>query len=158
MAKQKLNDVKKKLLEVNKTISRLDAAIRSAAFEILWPYYFEQEAKKQGGGPTDDVEKFFTSFTHEKPSENVFLTAAWLYSQYGVIPINAKLLQEHADNAGLTIPERPDNTMRNAKRDGKILFRKRGDGFQLTVHGEAYIKETYSVPKGGKSLPAEDSE
>lgn len=168
MAKEKIGDVKKKLLEINKAISSLDPAIRSAAFEILAPYYFEEEAEGQGKRrqkakkdklikpSTDTPEGFFTSFDYEKPSDNVVLIAAWLYSQYGVIPITNNEIKDQADNAGLTVPDRSDTTMRNAKRNGKNLFRKRGNGYQLTVHGEKYVKDTYSIRKGAKPVPAEN--
>lgn len=168
MAKEKIADVKKKLFEINKIISRLEPAIHSAAFEILAPHYFEEEAEGRGRQkgkqvkikkpPTDTPEKFFSSFEHEKPSDNVILIAAWLYSQYGVIPITNNEIKEQADNAGLTVPDRSDTTMRNSKKDSKNLFRKRGKGYQLTVHGEKYVKKTYSIKKGKKPLPAENPE
>jgi hypothetical protein len=43
--------------------------------------------------------------------------------------------------------------MRYAKNDGKALFRQKDSGWQLTVHGEAYVKTTYDVRKGKKPLP-----
>jgi hypothetical protein len=43
-----------------------------------------------------------------------------------------------------------------AQKDGKSLYRKRDDGYQLTVHGEAYVKQTFNIKKG--TLPRLDLE
>lgn len=40
MNKEKIAEVQSKLREINETIAKLDPAIRSAAFEIMVPYYF----------------------------------------------------------------------------------------------------------------------
>ena len=162
MAKSDLKSVKDKLVELNAFISNLDASIRAPAFDLLLPYYMEEiegkspddkgTSKKGQHKPavvdTSSQEAFFNSFTHDKPADNVHLIVAWLYSQHGVIPLTAKLLREMADGVGLTIPDRPDATMYAAKKDAKSFYRKRGKGYQLTVHGEAHVKTTYNVKKG----------
>lgn len=168
MASDKIKDATEKLLEINQIITKLDPAIRSSAFDILAPLIFEEEAEagqKPGGGQkkhktinTADKEKFLSSFEHDRPKDNVLLIAAWLYSQYGVFPITKALMDEEASNAGQTVPERPDNTMRTAKQKGKNLFRQKNSGWQLTVAGEAYLKATYTVKKGNKPAPEEETE
>lgn len=168
MASDKIKDATEKLLEINQIITKLDPAIRSSAFDILAPLFFEEEAdagEKPGAGQrkhktisTADKEKFLGSFEHDKPKDNLLLIAAWLYSQHGVFPITKSLIDEEASNAGLTVPERPDNTMRIAKQKGKNLFRQKSSGWQPTVAGETYLKETYSVKKGNKPLPEEKVE
>lgn len=80
---------------------------------------------------------------------------AWLYSQYGVYPITSKELKELGDSCGLTIPNRPDITLRQAKASGKNKFTQQGKGWKLTVSGELALKETYSVTKGTTPLPEE---
>jgi len=172
MDDSRINDAKKKLAEINKAIAALDPSIRLAAFEILAPIYFEDrepsDGKKpktpktdkshgRGSSPTDP-DKFFNEHDHKRPKDNVHLVAAWFYSQYGVTPISKKDLRECADGAGLTVPERPDNTMRSAKKDGKNLYRQKGGGWQLTVKGEAYLREAYGVKKGNKTRPIGDDE
>jgi len=168
MSDEQIKEVKKKLLEINQIISELDPTIRAQAFEILAPHYFKdrlpsktaavkraEEAEKIETVSTDDEAAFFRAFSHEKPSGNVHFIAAWYYSQYGLFPITTKLLRQKANEVGLTIPARPDATMRVAKKDGRNLYRKKGNGYQPNVHGEAYLKEIYSVSKGTKTLPPE---
>jgi hypothetical protein len=162
MAKSDLTNVKHKLIELNEFISNLDENIRAPSFDLLLPYYLEEiegkapdditPTKKGQQKPavvdTSSRENFFDSFTHDKPADNVHLIVAWLYSQHGVIPLTAKLLRELADDVGLTIPDRPDTTMYAATKDGKSFYRKKGKGYQLTVHGEAHVKKSYNVKKG----------
>ena len=171
MNPEKIREIEKKLAEINKVISGFDPAIRLAAFEMLAPHYFDEEAQDRtkkriaigkdmgtSGATATDLEKFFGSFDHKKPKDNVLLIASWLYSQYGVVSIATKDIKDYADKTGLTVPTRPDNTMRSAKKNSKNLFRQHGNGWELTVHGEAHLKETYEVKKGSKTRPSEDSE
>lgn len=173
MAKDRIREVEAKLKQISQVVSELDPAIRAQAFELLARLYFpplpgpqdarggdKKELRQRGdSGSGKDLDHpgrdtLFTSFEHNKPADNVKLIVAWLYSQYGVFPITGSLIKENA--ASLTVPERPDMTMRNSKDDGKRLFRKKGAGFQLTVHGEELMKKTYSVKKGTKPVPQED--
>ena len=172
MSKDRIGDAKKKLLEINKTVSGLDSTIRLAAFEILAPYYFEEEAeesreksgskRKLDNSGTQEGnkgrEEFFTSFTHDQPNDNVLLIVAWLYSEHGLFPVTRKTIDEEATKNGLTVPNRSDASMRAAQEKGKKLFYKHGSGWQLTVHGEKYVKTKYSVKKGTKPLPNEEGE
>ncbi len=165
MDREKINKVKQKLLEINETISSLNPEIRAAAFDILAPYYFEnisfkkptrelkkEEKIKEENTKTDDINTFFGTHDHKQPKNNVNLIAAWLYQQHGVFPITVKMVKETGDTIGLIVPDRPDATMRQAKRDGKSLFIKQGKGWQLTVSGQTFIRETYDVKKGNKPL------
>lgn len=169
MNKEKVAEVQSKLLEINKTISKLDPAIRSAAFEIMVPYYFDDRPVKKSKSDdqikgdkgtsqerevdTTDLGAFISSFEHDKPKDNVMLLVAWLYSQYGAYPIQVKEIKELADACGLVIPNRSDNTMRGAKDKGKGLFNQQGRGWKLTVSGELYMNNTYNVKKGNKPVP-----
>jgi hypothetical protein len=165
MNKKVIEEVKQHLSDINKTIASLDPAIRGAAFNILAPYYFDEisppsddkktpPAKKQlPFSDTASIEKFFATHEHNKPSDNVFLIAAWLYSQHGITPLTAALCDEISSQIGITVPSRADNSMRTAKRKGKSLFKQQGKGWVLTISGEQYVKETYGVRKGNKPLP-----
>ena len=170
-----LESVTKEILEINKTIAKLDPAIRGRAFEILADAAFG--AGKSSGGPpagsgrhrkTGDpssgkpaapsgMEEFFSEYEHDKPAENCRLISAWLYSQYGKSPFTAAQMKDIADETGITIPDRPDMTMKGAKHSKKALYRQKGKAFELTVTGEAYVKETYGVRKGNKTPPSEES-
>ena len=172
MDDERIKDAKKKLADINKVVSGLDASIRAAAFEVLAPLYFDDyDAGGEGSDPGEkkartrraqtipsNRETFFNQHDHDKPSDNVHLISAWFFSQYGVTPLTQADVRECADDAGLTIPERPDNTMRTAKKDGKNLYRQKSSGWQLTVKGEAYVKEMYNVKKGNKPRPSGDDE
>ncbi|WP_152521661.1 hypothetical protein [Marinimicrobium sp. LS-A18] len=169
MNKKNITEVQSKLLEMNEVIEKLDPAIRSAAFEIMVPYYFDSQpsqkhkhedsstGQKDRSGrekaDTSDLSSFIGSFEHGKPKDNVMLLAAWMYSQYGAHPIQAKEIKELSDACGLVIPARPDNTMRTAKDKGKSLFTQQGKAWKPTVSGEIYLKETYAVTKGNKTIP-----
>ena len=142
MDKEIIDEVQFKLLKMNKIIAKLDPAIRNTAFEIMVPYYFDdQPTKKQKNGnkskggkgkssakeaDTSDLESFISSFEHKKPKDNIMLLTAWLYSQQGAYSIQAKEIKELADSCGLVIPNRSDNTMRAAKNKGKSLFKQQG--------------------------------
>ena len=94
-------------------------------------------------------EEFFTKFLHDKPSNNVLLIAAWHYGKYGTSSIRLCEIRAKAKEVGITIPDRPDMTMKAATRKGKSLFIPCGRGeYRPTVHGEKYFKETYQVKKG----------
>ena len=171
MEDEEIQDLKAKLLDINKTIEKLDPAIRAAAFEIMAPYYFtdqsspsstpkktaptKESAEKSAEVDTSSLESFLENYEHDKPKDNVMLLAAWLYSQYGAYPIHAKEIKELSDACGLVVPNRSDNTMRSAKDKGKNLFNQQGKGWKLTVSGELYLKNTYGVKKGNKSVPSE---
>ena len=170
MAKMSAEDAKAKLLEIDKTIKKLDPAIRAAAFDTLAPYYFDggaapeerKSSKTTSTKPqkrtanTGNMEEFIGQNDHNKPKDNVFLIAAWLYSQHGKFAITRADVDEIADEAGLTVPDRADATMRQAKHNGKNLFRKKNKGWELTVSGEARLKDAYGVKKGNQPRPSEE--
>ncbi|MCP4203441.1 MAG: hypothetical protein GY769_16105 [bacterium] len=120
-------------------------------------------AEERDGGSSaepskSDYESFFSSVdSSERPSRCLFRIVAWLYLQHGVFPIQVEDLRCIAEDTGLTIPERPDMTMRQARKGGKSLFRRQGKGYRLTVNGEAFIKETYKVLKGKKPRQSKDN-
>lgn len=166
MGKRNIDDIKTKLLELNNFIKPLCPEIRSSAFDILAPLYFDglprgqelqrppdkQEPPGPQFGSTGAIEELIKQFDHKKPKNNVFLIVAWLYSQHGVFPITAKQITKLGANTGLITPGRPDNTMRTAKQNGKNLFTQHDKGWKLTVSGESYMKQIYGVKKGQKPL------
>lgn len=150
-----------RLEEVNAVVSKLDPAIRGEAFSLLKSYVTAGRAvigdlpphafPSTGGG---DAEQLFTKYGSAKPAENALLAAAWIYSQYGVQPFSISELRSVAEGAGLTIPNRLDMTIRQAKRSGKALFVRAGqDRYRPTVHGEAFFKSAYGATKGNLPRP-----
>jgi hypothetical protein len=159
--KAKMDEIVKKLHELNDVIKSLDPSIRQQSFDLLRPLFFGTQSeeddstpfgKPQGshnnGQSTQSKEVFFKSFDNKKPSDNVFLIVAWLYSQHGAISIPSDSIKAVAEDTGLIVPERPDMTLRKAQKQGKHLFTKKGSGYMPTVHGEKFLKKTYNVKKG----------
>lgn len=169
MGKDSLDEVKSKLMEMNQVIIKLDPAIRSAAFDIMVPYYFKDKVTKRTKGQakpkgssgagldsnvdTSDLSAFIGNFESIKPKDNVMLLVAWLYSQYGAYPIQVQQIKDLASECGMVIPNRSDNTLRQAKDKGKSLFNQQGKGWKLTVSGELFIQGKYNVKKGNNSFP-----
>lgn len=163
----KKSPIVKQILELNSIIKSLDPSIRSQAFEVLQPIFLGEDSaalaapdtgKKvppKRGQDASSQEEFFKQFDHKKPSDNVFLIAAWLYSQHGAISITSEMLKSTADATGLIVPGRPDMTFKSAQKKGKRLFTRQGTGYKPTVHGEAFLKETYRVKKGTLPLAEE---
>ncbi len=156
MDKLQLKEISEKLHEVAEIIEKMPSEIRLATFNILSPYI---TGKEQAGPRTpanedyEGIEKedFFRSFDHDKPADNVRLIAGYLYSEYGTTPFGLEEISAIANDVGITIPERPDMTLKKATHNGKSMFTTSGRGqYKPTVHGEAYLKETYQVRKGNK--------
>lgn len=158
MTNKRINELKTKLEEINTFVASLDPSIRLAAFEILKPYYFEEihEEPQEHVIESKDIGYFMNKFDHTKPSDNILLIIAWLFSQHGVFMITKKIIDKYASKIGLTVPKRPDMTMKNAKYKKKSLFIKKGNGYEVTVNGELYLKNTYKVEKGKKPIPEEE--
>jgi hypothetical protein len=161
---------KKLLLSINEVVTKMDPAVRVSVFDLLVSRYLGKEnaapaitpaaVTTKGQAPktpadTSDLGAFISSLDTKKPADAVIVLVGWLYSQYGTYAITTKEVKELADSCGLTIPSRADNTMRQAKDKGKALFTQQGKGWKLTVSGELYLKETYMISKGNKSLPTE---
>lgn len=162
-------DTVKRLQKVNGVIAKLDPAIRQDAFSLLKGYVAGQGLPASGqvknlgsngseGGAEDgdidlsDAEQFFTTHEGGKPSTNAYLCVAYLYSQYGAAPFSMEDVRAVANQAGLTLPDRVDVTLAGAKKSGKPLFKRAGRGkLQPNVHGETYLKNTYSIAKGTKA-------
>ena len=166
MDEKMFKDRVKKLNEVNKIIEKLDPSIRAESFKILQGYILgkaklsgSDDQKNKESEDYDDRESFFRQFDQNKPSDNALLIAAYLYSQYGTSPFSSEDITELASDVGITIPSRCDMTFKKATKKGKKLFTKTGRGkYKPTVHGEAFLKDTYKVNKGRKTKEPEESE
>lgn len=155
------NDRVARLQKIGSVLQKLPPEVRSTAFELLKDYVTvgtpgeapkKRAAKKDAhDNSTGSAEQFFSAFNHDKPADNVKLIAASFYREYGSDPFTLDDVRQTADDVGITIPARPDKTLGQAKEKGKKLFTKAGKGaFKPTVHGEAYLKETYAIRKGTK--------
>lgn len=176
MATNQFDDLLKRMSKIAEAVNAFKSeTVQASAFEALIAAadvekssaHPKKDKASRGGNPTnenkvkqatntEDMGEFFTQFEQAKPAENVKLIAAWLYSQYGKVPITNAKIQKLADEAGITVANRADLTMRVAKTNGKNLFIKQGNGWNLTLAGERYMKETYSVKKSNKPQPGDD--
>ncbi|OGU35590.1 MAG: hypothetical protein A2068_09445 [Ignavibacteria bacterium GWB2_35_6b] len=159
--KNQIEEAKKSFEELNEFIKSLDPLLKEKAIEILLPQYLSKnnvetqivtkEISSADNGMTKlNLEEFLLQYNHDKPSDNVLLITAWLYSQFGTYPMTTNEISELANKAGLTIAKRVDMTLKVATREGKPLFRKVGKGMELTLAGEAFMKEFYKIKKGNK--------
>ena len=164
MDKKAFEDMQERLAEVNKVVEKLDESIRASAFELLKGYviggaFSPAQAGKHGLGPgtsgTTDLATLIEKHGTEKPSDNVHLLAAEWFRRYGSAPFSLDYLKKSAESSGLTVPERPDMTLKQAQDDGKRIYQSAGHGlYKPTVTGELYLKETYGVTKGTETSPA----
>src|SRR5580700_7475124 len=104
-----------RLLEVAKLIEKIPAEIRAQAFSLVAAYVTGKAAPDSGkahaanddGDETVDTEDrgaFFTKFTHDKPSDNIYLIAAYWYGQHGIAPFTVEGIRKLAGEVGVTIP------------------------------------------------------
>lgn len=157
-----------RLHEVNAVITKLDPAIRTEAFGLLKPYVTggvvpPSGAKDEDGGEPGgagaagaaglDVDELLDKHASDKPVENGLLIAAIFYSHYGKGPYAVKEFNQFANEHNLVMPDQFHKTIGPAKRDGDKIFRKVPDGWQITVHGENWLKSTYSVTRGNERKP-----
>jgi hypothetical protein len=148
----------KRIKEVDSQIKTLDPAIRELSFKLLQAYITGEkqiapasDADSSADIPGSSGESILAKFDHDKPSDNVFLIMAEHFREYGNAAFGLDEIRQTAANVGLTIPSRPDMTLRKAIRDGKKLFVGVGKGkYKPTVHGEKFLKETYDITKGIK--------
>ena len=152
----------KKLKKINTVISSLDPVIQKEAFDLLRPWLRSRSGVDEGApgrtgseGDADAVNAFFGKHPSGKPSENVNVICAFLYSQYGSEFSEVGEIKSTADEVGLTIPARVDMTLRQAKDKGKALFQVSKRRFRPTVHGENFLKTKYKVSKGRRKRTQE---
>ena len=163
-----------RLKEVNEVIASLDESIREAAFAVLRPYVDGHSSPdvlsdRNPGRATNDVtvdtdpsllvdpdslRTFLAQHHSDKPADNVKAIAAFLYSRFGTTEFTAQEVRDLAHEAGVTVPDRVDVTLGNARVSKKPLFQKIRSGvYRPTVYGEKYFKEDVGVSKGTGRRP-----
>lgn len=155
------------LAEIIQRIESLDPAVRTETIVALTQVYAHKstsanrrgiEAVREPPRPAEsEAERargdFFSRFAHPKAADNVLLVAAWLYSQQGRTGITKADIDRVAASVGLTVPARPDNTMRQAKRRHRAMFTHSSQGWKLTAAGEDYVQRTYGVTPSAELQP-----
>jgi hypothetical protein len=162
MDEKQFKDRVSRLEKVATVLEKLPSEVRAAAFDLLREYVTKQASTaavkptSQKGATVshDDDATFLGKFTHDKPADNARLIAANYYRKFGSEPFFVEDVRQCASDVGITIPNRVDNTLAAAMEKGKKLFARVGKSkFRPTVHGEAYLKTTYSVTKGTQHRP-----
>ena len=162
-------NILKRMKEVEQAVLDLDESVRGVAFAMMEPYILGDVARSdtlvrgktvdssdsRGNDDGDSVEAFFAERDITKPADAVFAIAGYWYSQYGSAPFTMENIQELADQVGLTLPDRPDNTFRNATKSKKSLFRVKDGAWTTTTMGELVLKEKFDIKKGRKRRPVE---
>lgn len=168
------DEIAKRMKEVESVVLTLDESVRGAAFTMMESYILTGQNRKQRvpadvsedltnavgreedvQEEDDDVAAFFNDREIQKPAEAVYAVAAYFYSQYGSAPFTTKDVQDIADQVGLTVPDRLDNTLRNAGSNKKSVFKTKGGGWIPTTTGELVLKEKFDVKKGRKKRTAD---
>lgn len=164
------DSILKRMKEVEQAVLDLDESVRGAAFSMMEDYILGGAARtpkagsktEQPPGPDtgaaddgadDDVTSFFAEREIDKPAEAVYAIAGYFFSQYGSAAFTVEDVRALADRVGLTVPDRPDNTLRNGARNKKSLFRAKDGGWMPTTMGELVLKEKFTIKKGSKKRP-----
>lgn len=156
---EKLKDVEAKLSDINAIISKLDPAIKLAAFDFLKDLLLSEHSPdsstiKTKDSPSltpGDVRDFYASFNPGKPADSALVLSGWFYTQRGNNSFTLEELRTLFDDVGVPMPDRIDMTLRNSARNGKKLFQNAGHGnYRPTVHGENYFKAEMNLKPGKK--------
>jgi hypothetical protein len=152
-----------RLEKIAKVLEKLPSEVRASAFDLLVAYVTgrasdadekKKPLHKDKTGSDEDDATFFRGFDHSTPADNAKLIAANHYRKYGSASFSTEEVKKCAENVGITIPARVDATFEATMEKGKKLFARAGRGkFKPTVHGETYLRSTYSVKKGTQSPP-----
>lgn len=167
-------NILRRMKEVEEAVLDLDESVRGAAFSMMERYILGDSAGPKtperigasgpggsdrgdgGNDVVDGVEAFFADREITKPADAAYAIAGYFFSQYGSAPFTMEDVQELADQVGLTLPDRPDNTFRNATKSKKSLFRLKDGAWTTTTMGELVLKETFGIKRGRKKRPVED--
>lgn len=153
MTKASFDTAVDRVLRIDSIVRQLDESIRLRAFEVLTRVYLEEERivpatdhkpPAMGESATRLIE-FAAIHASNVPADNVLTLVAWLFLYCGVSPFTAREITDFADFCGLSVPRRPDSTMRYASDHGNHLFARTSRGWSLTAYGEAYIRANYRI-------------
>ncbi len=159
----------KRLEAVNAVIKGLDPAVRDRALQILTPYVTGQPGGRGGGNSGGEggdeegglvtdaaVDALLDAHKSDNASDNGLLIAAIFYSRYGKGPYEVKEFKRFGDQQDLLFPDQFHKTVGKRKTDeGNAIFRKVSNGWQITVNGEKWLRDTYKVGRGNQTKAGE---
>jgi len=155
-----LDETLEQVLKIDRVIRQLDESIRIPAFELLTGLYI---GKVNGGGYLtrahqhlqehnasvllQGLELFAQHYGNPaRPAANVLVLAAWCHLHQQDEALTPRMLRTLATCGGLSIPRRPDCTLRYTSENRKPLFERHEDGWQLTEAGRAHVEQHFSLP------------
>jgi len=165
MDEKTFKELANRLKKASAVVEKLDPVIREDAWKMLRPFVGPDgkdpgsthsgngDADGKGAPPPDSSEDdLIEKFESEKEAENLYLTLAILYKRHGKGPFSLDLIRSAGNSLNLSLPERPDTTLRNSTRK---VVRKQGSGYKVQPGGEKWLKEKYGVAKGKQPIPGD---
>jgi len=136
------------ILRVDAIVRQLDESIRPQAFRILTEIAQtdDNEISKEDL-PIPGLRDFASRYGSTTPAKNVVALAAWLFLHTRRAVIQTRKIRALAEICGLSIPHRPDCTMRYASHHSVRLFEKTSEGLCLSTYGKAYVESHFSQRK-----------
>lgn len=116
------------------------------------------DSNQEGGHDHAHLAAFFQRDGDLKPSDHMYLCAAYLYSLYGIGPFSLDELRQIGSEAGVVLPDRLDMTLKQASNKGKKLFQSAGrDAYKPTASAGVLFKEKWNVKPGKKPKPVKET-
>jgi hypothetical protein len=135
----------RKIKKIDLIVRQLDESIRPLAFQMLAN---ATESDLSGGKqtlPLAGLASFAACHSSGTPAQNMLAMTAWIHLHDSDCLITPQKIKALANVCGLTVPRRPDCTLRYASHKGNRLFMRQGYGWQLTVYGSAYVTNAYGI-------------
>lgn len=149
------------IFRIDQIVRQLDESIRPLAFEILARASAAAPIPQAADSalppaplPLSGLPAFAANHAGDTPAQNMLTLAAWLHLHDGNSPITPQKIKALADVSGLTVPRRPDCTLRYASHRNHRLFQRQGYGWLLTPYGQAYVRQTFGTAGSSASANA----
>lgn len=143
------------IFRIDRIIRQLDESIRPLAFQILARAAASADTpaaaviplalRPQPPLPLAGLPAFAERHAGDTPAQNMLALAAWIHLHDDDNPITPQKIKALAEVCGLSVPRRPDCTLRYASHHNHRLFQRQGYGWLLTPYGRAYVRQTFDM-------------
>ncbi len=147
--------------EINRAVKDLDPAIKESMAQSLWnvalgnaPIGSVRPKVNEGHGQSGpeignetrqvDVSTRGGYVKHKNPQtsgQRVVAIAGFYLEEKQTDIVTVEQIAEGISELGEPVPDRVDNTIRNASYEGKKLFQKVGEGWKLNYAGQELLKK-----------------
>ncbi len=131
----------RKIKKIDLIVRQLDESIRPLAFQMLANATESDLAVL----PLAGLAAFAACHSSGTPAQNMLAMTAWIHLHDNDCLITPQKIKALANVCGLTVPRRPDCTLRYASHKGNRLFIRQGYGWKLTAYGSAYVTHAYGI-------------